>query len=347
MYRSHIQLRLGDGRSVIQLEVNSLLKFVEKFDVGTYRRKGGEIAKEKEQERTRGEKMPLPTSFPSSTATMVDNNKNSAVASTAKPQNEQQQTKEISAFIRGCISGVFVVAILQPFDVVKTVQQATNSSALDAMKMIKKQDGIKGLWLRGLGPTLVRGAIGPGTYFQALEFTDKFFKEKSKLVDFTQGALARAIGAVVISPFSVLKARIEWNPQSGLKFAGIRDMFVGLAPTLARDVPFSGLYMVFYRFLKSLETENDSSVRRFGVDFSSGLVAGLAATAITHPFDVLKTRSQIGIPLLQLDRTIWSGLSLRLAKRPLSMALTWACFEIISRKTKPVDGNASEGLLTK
>jgi len=246
----------------------------------------------------------------------------------------EKTTSEPSAFLRGCVSGVFVVAMLQPFDVVKTVQQATNSSAIEAFRAIKKQDGVKGLWLRGLGPTLVRGAIGPGTYFQALEFTDKLFPKKSKLVDFTQGALARAIGAIVISPFSVLKARIEWNPNSGLRFSGFRDMFVGLAPTLARDVPFSGLYMVFYRVLKGLEKEDDSSVRRFGVDFSAGLVAGLLATAITHPFDVLKTRSQIGIPLLGYDKTMWSGLSLRLAKRPLSMALTWACFEVITRRNR-------------
>jgi solute carrier family 25, member 38 len=237
----------------------------------------------------------------------------------------------ISAFVRGCISGVFVVAILQPFDVVKTVQQAAGIRPKDAMHTIIREDGIKGLWLRGLAPTLVRGALGPGTYFQALEMTDKWFKEKNKLVDFTQGALARGIGAVVISPFSVLKARIEWNPKSGLKFAGARDMFVGLLPTLARDVPFSGLYMVFYRGFKWVEREDDSHIRRFGVDFIAGLLAGLLATAMTHPFDVIKTRAQVGIPLL--EGNIWSGLSLRLAKRPLSMALTWACYEVISRKS--------------
>lgn len=250
------------------------------------------------------------------------------------PQNSDQH----SAFLRGCISGVFVVAVLQPFDVVKTVQQASGGNALNAVKVITKQDGVQGLWLRGLGPTLFRGALGPGTYFQALEFTDRWFPKKTKVTDFAQGALARAIGAVIVSPFSVLKARIEWNPKSGVRFNGFRDMFVGLVPTLARDVPFSGLYMVFYRFLKGLEeSESDSNVKRFGIDFSAGLAAGFLATALTHPFDVIKTRSQIGIPLF--EGNIWSGLSLRLAKRPLSMALTWACFEIVSRQnpTLPVE----------
>jgi solute carrier family 25 protein 38 len=256
---------------------------------------------------------------------------------------EKKQLHNINAFLRGCISGVFVVAILQPFDVVKTVQQAAGTRPQDAVKIIIKEDGIKGLWLRGLAPTLVRGALGPGTYFQALEFTEKWFKEKGKLADFTQGALARGIGAVVISPFSVLKARIEWNPKSGFKFAGARDMFVGLLPTLARDVPFSGLYMVFYRGFKWMEKPDDSSVRRFGIDFSAGLVAGLLATAITHPFDVIKTRSQIGIPLF--GGNVWSGLSLRLAKRPLSMALTWACYEIISRKSS-ISNNSSAVTVT-
>jgi len=165
-----------------------------------------------------------------------------------------------------------------------------------------------------------------------LEWTDEWFKHKSKAFDFAQGATARAFGAVVISPFSVLKARIDWNPKSGIKFAGVRDMFVGLTPTLARDVPFSGLYMVFYRILKQFEPPEDSSQRRFAVDLSAGLVAGVVATALTHPFDVVKTRSQIGVPIFQGN--LWSGLTLRLAKRPISTALTWAFYEVVSRKSE-------------
>lgn len=253
----------------------------------------------------------------------------------------EQLEQQTSAFFRGSISGVLVVALLQPFDVVKTNQQVRGCGPREALKSIIEQDGFKGLWLRGLVPTLARGALGPGTYFQALEFTEKWLKgkEQSRARDFALGAMARAIGAVVISPFSVLKARIEWDPRSGMRFNGFKDMFVGLGHTLARDVPFSGMYMVFYRFFKSIPSSSERrdhlgpgkshAFRQFGIDLGAGLIAGVLATAITHPFDVYKTRAQVGLHV-SLSEGIWSGLSLRLAKRPLSMALTWAFYEIVT-----------------
>ena len=240
-------------------------------------------------------------------------------------------TSSSPAFFRGGVSGVLVVAVLQPFDVVKTVQQANNFGALDAIRLVIKQSGPKGLWLRGLGPTLVRGAAGPGIYFQVIELTNHWF-EKSKLWDFAQGALARATGAVIISPFSVLKARKEWDPKAKIKFSSFRDMFVGLTPTLARDVPFSGLFVIFYRTFKTMmnSSQNTSIFSQFGIDLTGGLLAGALATAITHPFDVMKTRSQIGRS--NFHGGIWSGLLLRLAKRPLSTALTWAFYEAVSKR---------------
>lgn len=106
----------------------------------------------------------------------------------------------------------------------------------------------------------------------------------------------------------------------------MRDMFVGLAPTLARDLPFSGLYVVFYRFFKDQATHSNASS-----DLVAGLAAGLISTFFTHPFDVMKTRAQIGSMKLSWGKELWSGLSLRLVKRPLSTALTWASYEALCR----------------
>lgn len=236
------------------------------------------------------------------------------------------------------------MAVLQPLDVIKTVQQASGKSAIEATRHVVKQDGLKGLWLRGLGPTLVRGALGPGIYFQALDMVGTDKSKQTPLVSFIQGAFARTVGAVVISPVTVLKARIEWDPRSGMRFTSVKDMFVGLGHTLVRDVPFSGLYLLFYRGLKgessSSEKQQPSSklyvLKGFTNDFVAGLAAGFLATAVTHPFDVFKTRSQLGKPLIMNTslKDIFSGLTLRLAKRPLSMALTWALFELVSSCTE-------------
>ena len=229
-----------------------------------------------------------------------------------------------SPFIRGSISGLFVVSLLQPFDVVKTVQQGSSSqiSIREAVLEVISRDGPKGLWLRGLGPTLARGALGPGTYFQVIHMTNSFAGDyPSKGWDFVQGALARGFGAIVVSPLSVLKARSEWR-GSTVQFR-LKDMFLGLAPTLLRDVPFSGIYVVLYRAFKP-----QSGGGPMG-DFLAGLASGLLSTLVTHPFDVIKTRAQIGRGWE--TRELFSGLSLRLLKRPLSTALTWAFYEGLCR----------------
>lgn len=63
-------------------------------------------------------------------------------------------------------------------------------------------------------------------------------------------------------------------------------------PTVLRDAPFSGLYLAFYRYqlaLMGVQDAHTAPVLRLGC----GLVSGIAACLITHPFDVVKTRIQL------------------------------------------------------
>lgn len=217
-----------------------------------------------------------------------------------------------------------MVAMLQPLDVIKTVQQGNRIGVHEALRVVLRTDGWSGLWTRGLLPTLIRGAIGPGVYFQAMQVTKDW--GHGPMWDFGQGALARGAGALIVSPLSVLKTRSEWNPHTSLRFASLKDMYAGLLPTLARDVPFSGVYVLFFRRVKEHWKE-----KTFAADFSAGIVAGVSATLVTHPFDVVKTRSQLGLPLFAGWKNMWSGLSLRMTKRPLATALTWAIYEALAR----------------
>ncbi len=90
---------------------------------------------------------------------------------------------------------------------------------------------------------------------------------------------------------------------------GVRGLTAGLLPTLLRDVPFSGLYLMFYEQLKrvataslvSFSTPRTSAVAAAtaAVDFSGwlhfgcGLAAGVLASLVTQPADVVKTRLQL------------------------------------------------------
>ena len=87
---------------------------------------------------------------------------------------------------------------------------------------------------------------------------------------------------------------------------------MGLLPTLARDLPFSGIYYMSYRKLKDVFSQDSSKIItisqsisiKFKQDISSNqswvtsqalvsVAAGLIASFITQPADVIKTYRQV------------------------------------------------------
>ena len=78
-----------------------------------------------------------------------------------------------------------------------------------------------------------------------------------------------------------------------LRTEGFRGLTVGLGPTLVRDVPFSGLYLMFYEHLKTLAPAELQVSHGSSVHFSCGVMAGFLASLVTQPADVIKTRLQI------------------------------------------------------
>lgn len=148
------------------------------------------------------------------------------------------------------------------------------------------------------------------------------------------------------------------------------DWFRGTLATICRDFPFSGLFFVVYVNLKShmgVEADARERVSCYALrNFGCGAFAAATASAITHPFDVLRTRLQLdgvavsaattsstamrsvvrgsdrqGLAHRGLFRRVaqlaanegpdvlWRGLGMRLLKRSLMAALTWTSFEEI------------------
>ena len=71
-------------------------------------------------------------------------------------------------------------------------------------------------------------------------------------------------------------------------------LFSGLVPTLLRDAPFSGLYLMFYTQAKK-QMRHVHSIDQTSplVHFSCGILSGCFASIITQPADVIKTRMQV------------------------------------------------------
>jgi solute carrier family 25 protein 39/40 len=136
---------------------------------------------------------------------------------------------------------------------------------------------------------------------------------------------ARSLAATAVSPLELLRTRAMMHRRSELSLletardevrrGGVASLWRGLGPTLARDVPFSGLYWLGYERLKRWGAGGSSSSGGGGggggggtngggggggagapslaVSFLSGLTAGSFAALITTPFDVIKTRRQL------------------------------------------------------
>ncbi|CDI81755.1 mitochondrial carrier domain-containing protein, putative [Eimeria praecox] len=270
-----------------------------------------------------------------------------------------------------------------------------------AASSIYKEYGALGFW-RGSFATILRVAPGTGIYFAALgpmmgtwgavapllkalpleRLTNTPVELDRNVVPAWYlgviSGVARGAAVAIFNPISIVKTRMESSlGPGGMMQAFIQllrnerplDWFRGTMATICRDFPFSGLFFVVYVNLKShmgVEADSRERVSYYALqNFGCGAVAAATASAITHPFDVLRTRLQLdgvatavtmpstavnssiqgnhrqGTPqrgllrrVAQLARdegpgVLWRGLGMRLLKRSLMAALTWTSFEEI------------------
>lgn len=184
--------------------------------------------------------------------------------------------------------------------------------------------------------------------------------------------MARASVGFVMMPITVIKVRYESNyyayrsmgdaVTSILRQEGFKGFFSGFGATAIRDAPYAGLYVLFYeqckRRLSALRqaapTLPNTAVRgemtgsrSASINFLSGILAAGLATAITNPFDALKTRLQImpekygnlikaGRKVVAEEgiRSLFDGLGLRMARKALSSALAWTVYEELIRRSE-------------
>ncbi|VDK47177.1 unnamed protein product [Anisakis simplex] len=272
----------------------------------------------------------------------------------APPGKDEQSAKTItlaicSSVAFGTVSGFwfyFSSVLLQPLDRLKTLSQqdaVCKTNVFQRTAQVVGEHGVKDLW-RGIVPTLLRIVPGVAVYFGCLEVgRDLFPKSKNENVNnFLLGAISRSVAVMLLMPATVIKTRFEkvlfcslfqssyYRDSSVssaasniIKQGGVRGLFKGIVPTLMRDAPFSGLYLLFYRqhlkllsgrgsfdsillyilhslpkiFLVCLLRLNDCCLEKHAhkpvTRFGSGILAGLMACAVTQPFDITKTHVQL------------------------------------------------------
>lgn len=266
----------------------------------------------------------------------------------------------IKAFMCGSLSGTCSTLLFQPLDLVKTRLQTLQSGVqpgsgrvgmVSVLLSVVRTEKLLGLW-KGVSPSFARTIPGVGIYFSTYNtLKQHYFPEGSPgaVEAVLLGGGARTVAGVIMLPVTVIKTRFECGRYSYGSVAGaLRSvcrtegpaaLFSGLMATLLRDVPFSGIYVMFYTQTKaSLPKEISSSPSAPVANFSCGLLAGVLASLITQPADVVKTHVQVN-PQLRTAEAIryiymehgvqgfFRGAVPRSLRRTMMAAMAWTVYE--------------------
>lgn len=266
----------------------------------------------------------------------------------------------VVSLVGGACSGLVCTVLFQPLDFIKTQLQANRSSTRVDCLFTSKAQLYKGLvqrsWWIGLRPSLAKTIPGVACYFVTLSQIKKMFGTNvgpSSAVMI--GALSRTITVIFVQPLTLIKTRYESGKFGYKSIHGavraiiaeekLHGLYRGLGATIARDAPFSGIYLAFYSHLKQKTFSKSDSVLSTVV---SGCAAGSLASLLTHPADVIKTRVQIERhvtqrgTLLQIVPTLYReagilgfyrGFAPRVARRTLVSATAWLVYEEVKKRS--------------
>ncbi|XP_068219545.1 mitochondrial glycine transporter-like [Palaemon carinicauda] len=270
----------------------------------------------------------------------------------------------LKSFVAGSFSGTCSTILFQPLDLVKTRLQTTiaipsggSAGMLATVGKVIQNERIFGLW-KGVTPSIFRCVPGVGLYFSSLHWLKTNFCEgqPGALQAIALGVVARTITGVTMIPITVVKTRYESGVYSYTSVReavssiyvkeGARGLTCGLLPTLLRDAPFSGLYLMFYTQTKKRVPQRylEDNLAP-AIHFTIGVFAGLMASTVTQPFDVVKTKMQLYphkfTSLYQAclyvqkkygPQGYFKGLVPRMLRRTLMAAMAWTVYEQITKR---------------
>ncbi|CAL0327600.1 unnamed protein product [Lupinus luteus] len=219
-------------------------------------------------------------------------------------------------------------------------------SILQMVQSVWQADGLRGFY-RGVIPGITGSLATGATYFGVIESTKKWIEDshpslRGHWAHFIAGAVGDTLGSVVYVPCEVMKQRMQvqgtlmsWSSDTMingvaikpgaqlygyytgmfnagctiLKTQGLRGLYAGYLSTLARDVPFAGLMVMFYESLKEVTEYGKQRLissptwhvnNSFEGLILGGLAGGLSAY-LTTPLDVVKTRLQVQGTILRYN----------------------------------------------
>ncbi len=158
------------------------------------------------------------------------------------------------------------------------------------------------------------------------------------------GAAARGASVVVMCPITTVKTRMEASHVGARQYRSVGDALAtivrtqgagalvrGLPPLLLTNVPFAAIHYASYRRLQALGRDYADG---WTLNLVAGSLASTAATVATQPFDALRARAMLDLPMPRSLQGLFAGFVPRLAKRPLQTTLIWALFEDLDKRLR-------------
>jgi len=216
--------------------------------------------------------------------------------------------------------------VLAPLELIKMrMQTATTVSSdsgtmLGTARAVVRQDGVAGLF-RGLAPTAVAYGFQTSTKYGLYEFfkdeythlaaaSEQQQKYSPGLIYVAAAASAEFCADIIMCPFEMIKVHVQTADTKISTTAALRTMlaqskssnssfpFGALVPLWARQIP--GTVANFYVFehtaaalyqqlaVRGGRPKHElTAAQQLGVSVAAGYVAGVCATVLSHPADML------------------------------------------------------------
>lgn len=215
-----------------------------------------------------------------------------------------QEFSFLKHMFAGSMAGVMEHCGMFPFDTIKTHMQASKSNLgfISSIRRLYAERGLSGFY-KGVN-VIASGCIpAHAWYFSTYEIAKEKFGiddgDTHFLVSGLIGSLATLSHDAFLTPSDWIKQRMQLNSQSAFQCLkktiseeGFRALYRSYPITLLMNVPFAFAIVSANEnikvFVKPKESKNP-----FFYYFIWAFAAGMIASVITNPMDVIKTRLQV------------------------------------------------------
>ncbi|XBH70991.1 hypothetical protein VPH35_098535 [Triticum aestivum] len=260
--------------------------------------------------------------------------------------------------LAGGVAGVTAKTAVAPLDRVKLLRQVgggaapAGTSAFRTLLEITRREGLRGLY-RGNGTNALRVFPSKAIHFMAYEQYRSWLLGAvpslggGPVVDL----LAGGTSLIATYPIDLARTRLACRAtdagvsgvlRSAYAEGGVRGMYRGVCPSLARVLPTAGLRFYVYEALKRRLPEDYEG--RVDAKVVCGMAAGLVGNTATYPLSVVRRQMQLGgtgtgtavtgalqgvraIARAQGARQLYSGLGLTFLKAAPSAAIGLVAYE--------------------